>query len=71
MKHLTRLSNGPIAGVCGGLAKYFDMDPAWIRIIFLLGLFFGDGISGIIYIIFWLAVPEEAHTTPTIEDESV
>lgn len=23
-----------IAGVCGGLAEYFKMDPTWMRVVF-------------------------------------
>jgi phage shock protein PspC (stress-responsive transcriptional regulator) len=71
MKYLTRIPNSPIAGVCAGLGKYFSLDPAWIRILFCLGLFFGEGIGVLIYVIFWMATPEEETTPPTIEDESV
>ncbi len=47
-----------IWGVCGGLAKYFDMDPTIVRVIAILSLFFGTlGIWA--YIIMTLVVPEE------------
>lgn len=47
-----------IAGVAGGLAEYFDIDPTLIRIIFVVSLFVGG--SGILaYIILWIVVPEE------------
>lgn len=47
-----------IWGVCGGLAKYFDMDPTIVRVIAVLSLFFGTlGIWA--YIIMTLVVPEE------------
>jgi phage shock protein C len=45
-----------IAGVCGGLAEYFEVDPTWIRLIFILFFFLG-GAALLIYIIFWLIVP--------------
>ncbi len=48
--------NKVIAGVCSGLAAYFGVDPAMVRIIFLL-LFFFTGSSIIIYPILWIAVP--------------
>ncbi len=51
-----------IAGIAGGLAKYFKLDPAIIRIIFVLLLFF-DGIGVILYIILWIAIPFEAVET--------
>lgn len=45
-----------IAGVCGGLAEYFGIDPTWIRLIFILFFFLG-GSALLIYIIMWLIVP--------------
>lgn len=46
-----------IAGVCSGLARYFDMDVAIIRIIFLcLAIFTGVGVAP--YIILWIALPD-------------
>jgi phage shock protein C len=45
-----------IAGVCGGLAEYFGMDPVWIRLLFVL-FFFAGGSAFLVYIIMWLIVP--------------
>ena len=47
-----------IAGVCGGLAKYLNVDPTVIRIIFLIALICGS-IGFWAYIIVWIAAPEE------------
>ena len=52
-----------IAGVCGGLAQHFGMDPTWVRLFFIL-LFFLGGCSILIYIIMWLIVPLEPQTSP-------
>lgn len=47
-----------IAGVCGGLAQYFDIDPVIPRVIFLILLLPG-GLPGIVpYGFLWIAVPE-------------
>ena len=47
-----------IAGVCSGIAKYFDQDPTLIRVIWLvLVLCFGVGILA--YIVSWLIIPKE------------
>jgi phage shock protein C len=47
-----------IAGVCGGLGKYFDIDPVVVRIVFILfGLAGGSAL--LLYIILWVLVPEE------------
>ena len=46
-----------IAGVCGGIAEYFSIDPVWVRLIMVL-LVFIDGIGILAYIIAWIIVPE-------------
>jgi phage shock protein C len=47
-----------IWGVCGGIAKYFDVDPTLIRLIAVLTLFFA--LTGIlIYIILAIIMPLE------------
>ena len=45
-----------IAGVCGGLAEYFQIDGSLVRIIFIL-LAIGGGSGVLIYVILWLVVP--------------
>jgi len=59
---LRSASNRWIAGVCGGLGEYFEIDPLILRLIFILLVVFGG--SGIlIYIILWIAVPEDSETS--------
>lgn len=50
--------NKKIAGVCGGLAEYFQIDPFWVRFIFIL-LFLLGGSAFLIYIIMWILIPLE------------
>ena len=51
-------SDRVLAGVCGGLGDYFDIDPVIIRLIFVfLVVFAGGGVLA--YVILWLVVPEE------------
>ncbi len=50
-----------IGGVCSGIANYFDVDIAIVRIVFAI-LFFTFGIGFIPYIILWIAVPSSATT---------
>ncbi len=46
-----------IAGVCGGLADYFGIDPTIVRIIFVvLALAGGPGI--LIYLALWVILPK-------------
>jgi phage shock protein C len=56
-----------IAGVCGGLAVYFRVDPFLIRLIFIL-FFLAGGAALLIYVIMWLIVPlEPTSSTGTID----
>ena len=49
--------NRMVAGVCGGIAEYFNVDPVLIRIAFVILLLPG-GLPGILpYLILWLVVP--------------
>lgn len=54
---LYRTPDGIIAGVCGGLAEFFGLDPSLIRIATLLLILFG-GLSLWVYIILWVIVPK-------------
>jgi phage shock protein PspC (stress-responsive transcriptional regulator) len=47
-----------IWGVCGGIAKYFDVDPTLIRVIAVLTLFLGCA-GLIIYPILTIVMPLE------------
>ena len=49
-----------IAGVCSGLAAYFNIDPNLVRVVFVAGLIFGLGAFFWIYIILWVVVPTES-----------
>jgi phage shock protein C len=62
-KKLTRnLNDKMIAGVAAGLAEYFQLDVTWVRVAFVLAAFFGGG--GLwIYIILWIAVPEQTYAS--------
>jgi phage shock protein C len=48
-----------VAGVCGGIAEYFNIDPVIVRIIAVILLLPG-GLPGLLpYIILWIVVPED------------
>jgi phage shock protein C len=51
-------SNRQVAGVCGGLAEYSNLDPTLIRILFVvLAVLGGSGL--VIYLAMWIIVPNE------------
>lgn len=60
IKRLTRSkTDNIIAGVAGGLANYFEIDPVLVRLILAL-TFVPGGIPGLlIYIIAWVVMPLE------------
>jgi phage shock protein PspC (stress-responsive transcriptional regulator) len=47
-----------IAGVCAGLAEYFNIDVAIVRVVFVLALIFHGG-GLLIYIVLWIALPKK------------
>jgi len=51
-----------LAGICGGLANFLDIDPTIIRLVFALATFFTVVFPGIlIYLIMWIVVPKEQY----------
>jgi phage shock protein C len=47
-----------VAGVCGGLAQYFNIDPTLIRVLFVvLAILGGSGL--VLYLALWIIVPNE------------
>ena len=59
MKRLVRIKGGKmLGGVCGGIAKYLDIDPVIIRLLWVaFTLLYGAGL--LVYIIAWILIPEE------------
>src|SRR4051794_19786666 len=61
-RRLTRSSSDRvIAGVAGGVGRYFSIDPVVVRIAFIVGAFFG-GAGVIAYAAAWLLVPSDDGT---------
>ena len=68
------VSNRVIAGVCGGIGEYFEIDPVIIRVLFVVAAL-GGGFGVLMYIVLWIVIPEYgthaapvAHTTPQHDD---
>ena len=57
------------AGVCGGLAEYFAIDPLLIRLLFVVLAFAGGG-GVLIYIILWIVAQEKPGSYNKAEDPS-
>jgi len=69
-KKLQRIpQQGAVAGVCAGLGVYFGVDKTWMRLAFVLSVFFsgymGIGLLGpIVYIILWIVLPVKPLSFP-------
>ncbi len=54
---LRSVNDRKIAGVCAGVADYFDLDPLLVRVLWALAAL--CAFAGVVlYIILWIAVPE-------------
>ncbi len=62
-RRLFRASNDKVlGGVCAGLANYLKLDPAIVRLLFvLISVFWGFGF--LLYIILWIVLPTKALAT--------
>ena len=61
-------SDRMISGVCGGLAEYFNIDSAIVRLVFVLAVL--SGISPLVYVVLWIVMPEQkpAATSTALPD---
>jgi phage shock protein C len=51
-------TNRQVAGVCGGLAQFFNMDATLFRVLFVvLAVLGGSGV--VLYAAMWIIVPQE------------
>jgi len=57
--------NKVLGGVCSGLGHYFNTDPVWFRIFFIVALFI-FGSSVLIYILLWIIIPKASTTEEKI-----
>jgi phage shock protein C len=52
-----------IAGVCGGIAEYLDVDPTIVRVIWVLVAFLA-GFGVLLYLIMWIIMPLDLPEPP-------
>jgi phage shock protein C len=61
-----------IAGVCGGLGDYFNIDPTFMRLAFVV-LLFAQGVGAILYLVLWIVLPpseESGEMSDSMQDGS-
>ena len=59
--------NSYISGVSSGLGHYFSIDPVWVRIIFIITTIITSGTFLLVYLIFWIVMPEALTTAEKLE----
>jgi len=63
--------NKMLAGVCGGLADYFQVDPVLVRIIWVILFFASGGTAVLAYIVALIIIPEEPIAEAAAQDAPV
>lgn len=54
--------NRMIAGICGGIGEYFNIDPTLVRVMYVIGSLISVAFPGLlIYLILWLIIPEREY----------
>ncbi len=59
------MDNSILGGICSGLGAYFNIDPTWVRIIFLIAIL--SGVSLLVYVIMWIIIPPARTTAEHLE----
>lgn len=58
VRRLTKSSDRPLCGVCGGLAEYLEVDPVLVRAGWVIGVLVGMPFFIVGYIVLAIAMPE-------------
>ena len=70
-KKLTRSANKILAGVCGGLADYFEVDPTLVRVIYAVLAVFSTCFPGLILYIILLLIMPPADSNNTNDKDNI
>ena len=51
-----------VAGVCGGIAEYLELDSTMVRVCYVLLSIFSAGFPGVlVYLILWILIPQREY----------
>jgi phage shock protein C len=59
-----------LGGVAGGVAEYFDLDPAIVRVVWALLALITGGVFFILYIVMWIVVPLGPEPDQGVDDRA-
>ncbi|MGI5897542.1 MAG: PspC domain-containing protein [Candidatus Dojkabacteria bacterium] len=69
MKRLYRSEeNQMIAGVCGGIAEYFEIDPTIVRVLYVFLSMSTGGFGIFMYLILWAIIPSKSSIAKDSDD---
>jgi phage shock protein C len=52
------------AGVCGGLAEYFNVDVTLMRVLFVALTILSGGLGLLVYLAMWILIPDQRKAPP-------
>lgn len=59
--------NAVLGGILSGIAAYFNVNPLWTRLVFILLLFISFGTAIFVYILFWILIPPARTATEKLQ----
>ena len=65
------ITNKAVAGVCGGIAEYLQVDPTLVRVFFVLGTIFTGGLGLLGYIVLVVLMPLPGQPVPFVKTSGV
>jgi len=65
------ITNKAVAGVCGGIAEYLQVDPTLVRVFFVLGTIFTGGLGLLGYIVLVVLMPLPGQPVPFVKTSDV
>lgn len=58
-RRLVRTRDRMLGGVCGGIARQFNVDPTIVRVLTVIGTVLGLGSLILVYLVLWIVMPSE------------
>ena len=62
-------TNRVVAGVCGGIGEYLQVDPTLVRVFFVLGTIFTGGLGLLGYIVLIVMMPLPGQPAPFVKSD--
>jgi len=65
------LTNKVVAGVCGGIAEYLQVDPTLVRVFFVVGTIVTGGLGLLGYVVLVVLMPLPGQAAPFVKTSGV